>query len=105
MYAGRVMEEGDIRSIFRRPAHPYTQGLLQSIPRLKDDRRRLFQIPGSVPLPGSVKAGCPFYSRCSLRTSRCANETPPLFEFGPQHRAACWVTAEAPVAQVMEVAQ
>jgi oligopeptide/dipeptide ABC transporter ATP-binding protein len=95
MYAGRVVEDGDVRSIFRRPSHPYTRGLLESIPTLKDDRRRLFQIPGSVPLPGTVKQGCPFYSRCSLRVDKCAKDMPPMFEFGERHTAACWVTAEA----------
>ncbi len=95
MYAGRVVEDGDVRSIFRRPSHPYTRGLLESIPTLKDDRRRLFQIPGSVPLPGTVKQGCPFYSRCSLRVDKCAKDMPPLFKFGEHHTAACWVTAGA----------
>jgi peptide/nickel transport system ATP-binding protein len=95
MYAGRVVEDGDVRSIFRRPSHPYTRGLLKAIPRLTDDRPRLFQIPGSVPLPGMIKAGCPFYSRCSLRVDRCAEEMPPMFRFGEQHTAACWVTSEA----------
>jgi peptide/nickel transport system ATP-binding protein len=95
MYAGRVIEDGDVRSIFRRPGHPYTRGLLDSIPRLKDDRRRLYQIPGSVPLPGAVKQGCPFYSRCPLRVEKCAGEMPPMFRFGERHTAACWVTAEA----------
>jgi peptide/nickel transport system ATP-binding protein len=95
MYAGRVIEDGDVRSIFRNPSHPYTRGLLESIPRLNDDRVRLFQIPGSVPLPGTVKSGCPFYARCSLRVERCAREMPPMFRFGESHTAACWVTAEA----------
>jgi peptide/nickel transport system ATP-binding protein len=95
MYAGRVVEDGDVRSIFRRPGHPYTRGLLESIPRLNDDRVRLFQIPGSVPLPGTVKDGCPFYSRCALRVDRCAKDMPPMFRFGESHNAACWVTGEA----------
>jgi peptide/nickel transport system ATP-binding protein len=93
MYAGRVVEDGDVRSIFHRPSHPYTRGLLESIPRLNDDRRRLFQIPGSVPLPGMVRQGCPFTSRCPLRIARCVHEMPPMFRFGEQHTAACWVTA------------
>ncbi len=63
MYAGRIVEDGDVRSVFRKPSHPYTRGLLESIPHLRDERQRLFQIPGSVPLPGSVKQGCSFYSR------------------------------------------
>lgn len=95
MYAGRVVEDGDVRSIFHNPSHPYTRGLLESIPHQNDKRRRLFQIPGSVPLPGTVKQGCPFYSRCSLRVDKCIREMPPMFRFGEQHTAACWVTAEA----------
>ncbi|HMG50205.1 MAG TPA: ABC transporter ATP-binding protein [Inquilinus sp.] len=95
MYAGRVVEDADVRSIFRRPSHPYTQALLQSIPRLNDDRRRLYQIAGSVPQAGGLGAGCPFQPRCPLRIDRCAVERPPMFDFGPQHRAACWVTAAA----------
>ncbi|CAM3768780.1 ABC transporter ATP-binding protein [Polaromonas hydrogenivorans] len=94
MYAGHIVEDGDVRSVFRNPSHPYTRGLLDSIPHLRDERQRLFQIPGSVPLPGSVKQGCPFYSRCSLRIDKCAKEMPDMFRFGEQHRAACWVTAE-----------
>jgi len=104
MYAGRVVEEADIRSIFRTPQHPYTRGLLQSIPRLDDDRDRLYQIPGSVPLAGSVKKGCPFYERCSLRIEKCINEMPPMFSFGPDQRAACWVTASQADAKEKEAA-
>jgi peptide/nickel transport system ATP-binding protein len=94
MYAGRVLEEGDVRSIFRSPAHPYTRGLLQSIPRLDDDRRRLFQIPGTVPAAGSAGQGCPFYARCPSRVEKCAAEMPPMFRYGDDQLAACWVTAE-----------
>ncbi|WP_431284577.1 ABC transporter ATP-binding protein [Humitalea sp. 24SJ18S-53] len=93
MYASRVVEEGAVHSIFRQAAHPYTRGLLQAIPRLHDDRHRLHQIPGSVPLPGQVTAGCPFLARCDLHVARCASEMPPLTVLGDGHRAACWVTA------------
>ena len=93
LYAGRVVGDGDVRAIFGNATHPYTRGLLQSIPRLDDERRRLSQIPGSVPLPGQVKAGCPFFARCEHRIARCAQEMPPLVPLGPTHRAACWVTA------------
>ena len=93
MYAGHIVEDGDVRSVFRNPGHPYTRGLLDSIPRLRDERERLFQIPGSVPLPGSVKQGCPFYARCGLRTDQCAAEMPGLTRHSEGHQAACWVTA------------
>jgi peptide/nickel transport system ATP-binding protein len=93
LYAGRVVEDGAVRAIFGNATHPYTRGLLQSIPRLDDERRRLSQIPGSVPLPGQVTAGCPFLARCDHRMARCAAEMPPLVPIGPRHRAACWVTA------------
>lgn len=94
MYAGRVVEIGDIRSIFRSPKHPYTQGLLKAIPRLNDDRERLYQIAGSVPAAGTIKKGCPFVARCPLRQDRCSQEMPPMFRFGGHHTAACWVTGE-----------
>jgi peptide/nickel transport system ATP-binding protein len=94
MYAGHVVEDADVRAIFRSPSHPYTRGLLKSMPRLAGDLKRLYQIPGTVPTPGSVKAGCPFYSRCDHRIEKCQNEMPPMFLFGPAHRAACWVTAQ-----------
>jgi oligopeptide/dipeptide ABC transporter ATP-binding protein len=93
LYAGRVVEDGAVRAIFGNVTHPYTRGLLQSIPRLDDDRRRLSQIPRSVPLPGQVKTGCPFFARCERRIVRCAAEMPPLAPVGEGHRAACWVTA------------
>jgi len=95
MYAGRLVEQGDVRSIFRHPAHPYTRGLLQSIPRLEDDRRRLYQIPGSVPVPGARSAGCPFCPRCPDRLPICANAMPPMAEVGPSHHTACWASPGA----------
>ena len=95
MYAGQVVEDGDIQSIFKRPGHPYTRALLQSIPRLGDDRKRLFQIPGSVPLAGSITEGCPFRARCPLAIDKCTTAMPPMFRFGEQHHAACWVTGAA----------
>ena len=90
MYAGCIVEDGDVRSIFKSPAHPYTRGLLQSIPRLDDDRKRLAQIAGSVPPPGPQRAGCAFSARCPVRLDRCASERPPVTALSPTHRAACW---------------
>jgi peptide/nickel transport system ATP-binding protein len=94
MYAGRVVEDGDVRSIFRRPAHPYTQALLQSIPRLEETRRRLQTIPGTVPPPGPLRAGCAFHTRCAVRLDKCAADRPPARRVGADHVAACWLIAE-----------
>ena len=93
MYSGRVVETGDIRNILTKPEHPYTRGLLRSVPRRDDTRDRLFQIPGSVPVAGSIRKGCPFRARCDLAEAVCAEAMPPMFPFGPTHQAACWVTA------------
>jgi peptide/nickel transport system ATP-binding protein len=91
MYAGKVVETGEVREIFRHPAHPYTQALLQSIPRVDDDRRRLYQIPGGVPSPATRPPGCPFAPRCPSRLAICAQEMPPMFTLGGEHKAACWL--------------
>ncbi|MEO3474726.1 ABC transporter ATP-binding protein [Roseomonas sp. CAU 1739] len=93
LYAGRIVEQGAVRAIFHRAAHPYTQGLLEAVPRLDDDRARLAQIPGSVPMPGQAGPGCPFVMRCTRALPRCAEEMPPLVALDGDHRAACWVTA------------
>jgi oligopeptide/dipeptide ABC transporter ATP-binding protein len=93
MYAGRIVEDADIHSIFNDPKHPYTQGLLKSVPTLSEGRKRLYQIPGSVPPPGTIKVGCPFRPRCPSRMDRCGVEMPPLTRHGAGHVAACWATA------------
>ncbi len=95
MYAGRVVESADIRSILRRPAHPYTRALLRSMPRMDDGQRRLFQIAGTVPAPGTLPAGCPFVTRCPDRVGICAERMPPMVALNDAQRAACWVTAPA----------
>ena len=91
MYAGKVVETGEVREIFRHPAHPYTQALLQSIPRVDDDRRRLYQIPGGVPSPATRPPGCPFAPRCPSRLAICTQEMPPMFTLSGEHKAACWL--------------
>ncbi len=95
MYAGRVVETGDVRSIFRRPSHPYTRALLQSIPRMDEESRRLHQIPGIVPPPGPLRAGCAFHTRCADRLQRCAEDRPPMVEVGSGHQASCWLALGA----------
>ena len=98
MYAGRTVEEASVKDLFRTPRHPYTQGLLESVPRLATERSalegrmRLKEIPGVVPGPGGVRRGCLFAQRCGYVTDRCRAETPPLAEAAPGHRTACWET-------------
>ena len=94
MYAGRIVEDGDVRAIFRRPAHPYTQALLQSMPRLEENRRRLQTIAGTVPPPGALRAGCAFHTRCTVRLDRCASERPPMRQVAQGHSASCWLLPE-----------
>lgn len=92
MYAGRFVEYGPIREVFASPQHPYTRGLLRSIPSMTGGRgERLAQIEGAPPDMKALGDGCPFMSRCPDATSRCA-ERPPLTLRGPNHSAACWVT-------------
>jgi peptide/nickel transport system ATP-binding protein len=90
MYAGRVVESGDVREIFRNPAHPYTQGLLSSIPHLGRKRRRLEAIAGQPPSLINPPNGCRFAARCVHRMPRC-DDYPPSFEVARDHKAACWL--------------
>jgi len=91
MYAGKIVEEGDVQTIFQNPKHPYTKGLLQSIPDIRTKKERLFSIPGNVPKPGSIRQGCRFYTRCMFREERCRQEDPPYYELENQHRSRCWL--------------
>ena len=96
MYAGRKVEEAPVDSLFERPLHPYTRGLMAAIPRLDVDaetggrRPRLQEIPGLVPRLTQPIPGCAFASRCSLATERCRAEAPPVVDAGGGHTVACW---------------
>ena len=95
MYAGRKVEEAPVEALFARPLHPYTKGLLGSIPRLAeaaegDERKRLVEIPGMVPSLKEAVPGCLFAPRCPHATARCAAEYPPLEDRGAGHWVACW---------------
>jgi peptide/nickel transport system ATP-binding protein len=95
MYAGRKVEEAPVEALFARPLHPYTRGLLGSIPRLGETagaRKRLAEIPGMVPSLKEPMPGCSFAPRCPLAQPRCRAEYPPLEEKNPGHFAACWET-------------
>lgn len=90
MYAGRVVEEADVEPLFAEPLHPYTQGLLRSIPRLDCDRDRLDVIPGVVPNPLEFPPGCRFHNRCDRAFDRCCREEPPLYLLGGRS-VRCWL--------------
>ncbi len=95
MYAGRKVEEAPVDALFARPLHPYTKGLLGSIPRLAEAaqagaRKRLVEIPGMVPSLKEAVPGCLFAPRCPHATARCAAEYPPLEEKAMGHWVACW---------------
>ena len=97
MYAGKVVERGRVRDVFRQPLHPYTKGLLGSIPRLSAHGgaaarpgRKLEELPGAVPSPRNMPPGCRFAPRCALATERCRREEPPLLEQAPGRESACF---------------
>jgi oligopeptide/dipeptide ABC transporter ATP-binding protein len=90
MYAGVVVEEASVDGIFSEPLHPYTAGLLGSIPRLDHRVDRLAAIPGSVPDPLHLPVGCRFSDRCSERFDRCVEE-PPVIEINKDRRVRCWL--------------
>ncbi len=94
MYAGRVVEIGPVHDVIHCPAHPYTLGLMGSIPSMEGDSERLTQIDGSMPRLNAIPTGCAFNPRCSRVTERCRLERPELMPAGPT-RAACWVHANA----------
>jgi oligopeptide/dipeptide ABC transporter ATP-binding protein len=91
MYAGRIVEEGPTAEVFANPLHPYTCGLLASLPRIDTPaRERLDAIPGLPPDLGHLPAGCPFHPRCGLASDRCRQEHPPAVAVSPTHRAECF---------------
>lgn len=98
MYAGKVVEEAPVEVLFESPAHPYTQGLLNSLPK-DEPGRRLEAIPGTVPHPAYIPEGCAFHPRCSKVMPHCKTSLPPYFPVAGStgHQAACWLYGEPPV--------
>jgi peptide/nickel transport system ATP-binding protein len=95
MYAGRKVEEARVRDLFRAPRHPYTKGLLASIPRVGSSRAptpsdHLYEIKGMVPPLRDRPPGCPFQPRCGSATERCSAEMPSFEDLGGSHSVACW---------------
>ena len=92
MYAGRVVEIGPVAEVIHHPAHPYTVGLMGSIPSMESERERLMQIDGAMPRLNAIPPGCAFNPRCPQATERCRTERPDLMAAGAT-RAACWLHA------------
>ncbi|MCR6112205.1 ABC transporter ATP-binding protein [Bacillus sp. A301a_S52] len=91
MYAGKIVEQGDVRSILKAPKHPYTRGLIRSLPKLAEKQKRLFSIPGNVPKPGSVQQGCLFAERCEEVRDDCLKDEPKLISLGDDHHCRCFL--------------
>jgi peptide/nickel transport system ATP-binding protein len=90
MYAGRIVEIGPVSEVIHRPAHPYTRGLMGSIPSIASDRDVLAQIDGSMPRLTAIPTGCAFHPRCPQVFERCRSERPELAPVGAT-QAACWL--------------
>ena len=90
VYAGKIIEIGDVQTIFRNPNHPYTIGLIKAVPTLTSDKATLVSVPGSPPDLINLPTGCKFHPRCPLASERCYSEEPALIEVKPGHEAACW---------------
>jgi oligopeptide/dipeptide ABC transporter ATP-binding protein len=96
MYAGKIIEEAPVRELFKDPRHPYTQGLLGSIPvigRKARSGRRLHEIPGIVPSPLNMPEGCLFHPRCHRAMDACCSQHPPEIQIGATRRVSCWLEA------------
>ncbi|OLS34716.1 ABC transporter ATP-binding protein [Bacillus sp. MRMR6] len=90
MYAGSIVEVTDVFSLFKNPSHPYTEGLLQSIPRMEKKVKHLNVTDGSIPMLNEMPQGCKFHPRCPYATEKCRNERPALKEIAAGHQVACW---------------
>ncbi len=90
MYGGAIVEQAPVADVYQRPQHPYTQGLLNSVPRLDQKGSTLESIEGSPPNMYTAPTGCTFAPRCPYAFSRCREEVPQLIEVGDDHQVACW---------------
>ncbi|WP_411502522.1 ABC transporter ATP-binding protein [Brevibacillus centrosporus] len=95
MYDGRVVEESDVVTLFTHPRHPYTQGLMKSMPTLDSEEKRLYSIKGSVPAQGSLRIGCSFAPRCEHAMAICREQSPPLQEIELGHFSRCFLHTSA----------
>ncbi|ETT88740.1 ABC transporter ATP-binding protein [Viridibacillus sp. FSL R5-0477] len=100
MYGGQVVEEGPVKLLFNDPQHPYTKGLIQSVPDMRFKKQRLYSIPGNVPKPGSVRTGCRFAARCEFAFEQCRVENPNLYQTSPEHKTRCFLHERKEVSAV-----
>ncbi|MCH8186950.1 MAG: ABC transporter ATP-binding protein [Chloroflexi bacterium] len=91
MYAGRIVEQGDVRQIFNNPSHPYTEALINSVPKMEEKMERLYSIPGQPPALWDLPKGCSFAPRCPYVHDRCHEAYPEVFEVQDGQTAACWL--------------
>lgn len=94
MYCGRIVEKADVMTLFKAPKHPYTQGLLKSIPQIGERREYLDSIRGQVPSPRNLPPGCKFAPRCDACMNICEKEEPPFFDLGQGQYSRCWLCKE-----------
>lgn len=94
MYAGEVVEEATVQELFNNPQHPYTKGLIASVPDIRTKTDRLYSIRGNVPIPGSVKQGCKFADRCDFKFDRCTAERPAIYETTEGQKVRCFLFDE-----------
>ncbi|MDY0393757.1 ABC transporter ATP-binding protein [Virgibacillus halophilus] len=94
MYAGEIVELAEVNEMFDNPLHPYTKGLINSLPSKNTRKKRLYSIDGQVPKPNTVNKGCIFASRCPMSFAKCFEKTPPSFKKG-DHMSKCWLQETA----------
>ena len=91
MYASKVVEEASVADIFKNPNHPYTKGLIESVPKIDEHKDQLYDIPGVVPDPRHFPSGCKFHPRCPKCFEKCKTEEPELIQIDEKHKSACWL--------------
>ena len=94
MYAGEAVESSDVKPIFKDPLHPYTIGLLRSLPKINEEQKVLYNIVGSVPSPKNYPTGCRFSPRCEKACEKCKTEKPPFYELASGRKVRCWLYSE-----------
>ena len=94
MYAGKIVEQGDVRQIFNNPQHPYTEALINSVPKMEENVERLYSIPGNPPNLWELETECSFADRCPKVMDKCREAYPPTYDIGQGQVAACWLLEE-----------